>query len=225
MPLLALSSEVGWNSCIRGPEVKRPRRARPRQGLAAPPPRGHFPFPREKGSEKGSYQSVAGVARKPDFLEMSGQKSGLSGRVLPPPLCLRALPHAALGRRRRRPQCVCEGRWCPQGYPRPGPAPKNRSEKSRPRNPWRRAYPKSMKTVVFGFAVGFKKFRRSRENGFCSRALGPPRLAAGAGDRNAETLMDFYVLGLREAISACFFFRTGPIASQAPQTNLKLHLG
>ena len=39
---------------------------------ALPLPRGHFPFPREKGSEKGSYQSVAGVARKPDFLQMSG---------------------------------------------------------------------------------------------------------------------------------------------------------
>ena len=33
---------------------------------------GHFPFPREKGSEKGSGQSVAGVARKPDFSQMSG---------------------------------------------------------------------------------------------------------------------------------------------------------
>ena len=69
-------------------------------------------------------------------------------------------------------------------------------KKSRPKNPWRRAYPKSMKTVVFDFAVGFKKFCRRRENGFCSRALGPPRLAAGAGDRNTETLKDFYVLGL-----------------------------
>ena len=69
-------------------------------------------------------------------------------------------------------------------------------KKSRPKNPWRRAYPKSMKTVVFDFAVGFKNFCRRRENGFCSRALGPPRLAAGAGDRNTETLKDFYVLGL-----------------------------
>ena len=39
---------------------------------ALPHPRGHFPFPREKGSEKGSWQSVAGVARKPDFFLMSG---------------------------------------------------------------------------------------------------------------------------------------------------------
>ena len=65
-------------------------------------------------------------------------------------------------------------------------------KKSRPNNLWRRAYPKSMKTVVFDFAVGFKKLCRRRENGF----LGPPRLAAGAGDRNTETPEDFYVLGL-----------------------------
>ena len=105
------------------------------------------------------------------------------------------------------------------------PAPKNRSEKKSAENPWRRAYPKSMKTIVFGFVVGFQKFCRRRENGFSSRALGPPRPAAGAGDRNTETLMDFYVFGLREAISARFFFGAEPTASQAPQTNLKLHLG
>ncbi len=37
-----------------------------------PVPGGRFPFPREKGSEKGSYQTLAGVARKPDFLQKSG---------------------------------------------------------------------------------------------------------------------------------------------------------
>ena len=72
MEPLAPSGEVGWIFCLRGAEEKRPSRACARQDLAAPPPRGHFPFPREKGSEKGSYQSVAGVARKPDFLQMSG---------------------------------------------------------------------------------------------------------------------------------------------------------
>ena len=41
--------------------------ALPHQGVG-----GHFPFPCEKGSEKGSGQSVAGVARKPDLLQMSG---------------------------------------------------------------------------------------------------------------------------------------------------------
>ena len=38
----------------------------------------------------------------------------------------------------------------------------------------------------------------------CSCEPSPPRLAAGAGDRNAETLKDFYVLGLLEAISERF---------------------
>ncbi len=33
---------------------------------------GQFPFPREKGTEKGTGQSVAGVDRKPDFLQKSG---------------------------------------------------------------------------------------------------------------------------------------------------------
>ena len=72
MEPLAPSGEVGWIFCLREADEKRPSGACARQDLAAPPPRGHFPFPREKGSEKGSYQSVAGVARKPDFLQMSG---------------------------------------------------------------------------------------------------------------------------------------------------------
>ena len=52
-----------------------------------------------------------------------------------------------------------------------------------------------MRTVVFEFAVGVK-ISVVGKNGASSRALSPPRLAAGAGDRNTETLMDFYVLGL-----------------------------
>ena len=40
--------------------------------LVLPTRVGHFPFPREKGSEKGSYQTLAGVGRKPDFLQKSG---------------------------------------------------------------------------------------------------------------------------------------------------------
>ena len=58
--------------------------ARPRRqgiSLGAPPslrrPRGHFPFPREKGSEKRSYQTLAGVGSKPDFCQKSGWKSCL----------------------------------------------------------------------------------------------------------------------------------------------------
>ncbi len=116
-------------------------------------------------------------------------------------------------------------RRCPQGCLAQGPTPKNRSEKSRPRIPLRRANAKSSKTMVFELAVGFKKFCRRRKNGVCSRALSPPRLAAGAGDRNTETLKDFYVLGLLEAISERFVFGTEPSGSRAPQMNLKLHLG
>ena len=52
--------------------------------------------------------------------------------------------------------------------------------------------------------------------------MSPPWLAAGAGDHNAETLMDFYVLGPSDAVSARHFFGSNPSASQASQTNLKL---
>ena len=78
-------------------------------------------------------------------------------------------------------------RWRPQGCPG--------VKKSRPRIPLRRLNAKSSQTLVFEFAVGFKKFWRRQKKGGSSRAMSPPRLAAGAGDRNAETLMDFYVLG------------------------------
>ena len=86
-------------------------------------------------------------------------------------------------------------RWRPQGCPAQGHPPKNRSEKSRQRIPLRRLNAKSSQTMVFELAVGFKKFCRRQKKGGSSRAMSPPRLAAGAGDRNAETLKDFYVLG------------------------------
>ena len=38
------------------------------------------------------------------------------------------------------------------------------------------------------------------------RAQGPPRLAAGAGDRNAETLENFYILGRLGQFSRGFSF-------------------
>ena len=47
--------------------------------LPAPPPPsggGRFPFPREKGSEKGSQKTCEGCAGKPDFSQKSGFKSG-----------------------------------------------------------------------------------------------------------------------------------------------------
>ena len=51
---------------------------------------------------------------------------------------------------------------------------------------------------------------------FGKRPWGPPRLAAGAGDRNTETLKDFYVLGLLETISERFVFGAEPSGSRAP---------
>ena len=78
-PPLALSGQVNWNFCFREACEKWPSLTCEHFIEVAPHARralgahwGHFPFPREKGSEKGSGQSVAGVARKPDFLQMSG---------------------------------------------------------------------------------------------------------------------------------------------------------
>ena len=87
-------------------------------------------------------------------------------------------------------------------------------KKSRPRFPLRRLYAKPSQTTVFGFAVGFKKLCRRRLERRAARAPSPPRLAAGAGDRNAETLKDFYVLGLLDAISSRLFFGSAPSAFQ-----------
>ena len=70
-PLRAARARPLWAPAVENEaEAKRPVLAcvlqpRARRVLAAGG--GHFPFPREKGSEKGSWQSVAGVARKPDF--------------------------------------------------------------------------------------------------------------------------------------------------------------
>ncbi len=49
--------------------------------LLMPPPMfigaaGSFPFPREKGSEKGSQETWEGCTGKPDFSQKSGFKSG-----------------------------------------------------------------------------------------------------------------------------------------------------
>ena len=90
---------------------------------------GHFPFPREKGSEKGSAQSVAGVAKKPDFLQMSGYKSGLSGRARAPPPRSKEVPHGALDRRCRCPQRVCGDPVAPPGVPSPGASPEKSERK------------------------------------------------------------------------------------------------
>ena len=81
-----------WGSAVhraRAPFSQESPWGRPRNSLAASAQqgrllfgsrRGHFPFPREKGSEKGSYETLAGVGRKPDFLQKSCLKSGWGGR-------------------------------------------------------------------------------------------------------------------------------------------------
>ena len=85
----------------------------------------------------------------------------------------------------------------PQASPARAPHPRKIGvKKSRLKIPWRRFYPKSTVMAVFELAVGFNKFCRGRKNRVRSRALSPPRLATGAGDRNTETLKDFYVFGL-----------------------------
>ena len=71
---------------------------------------------------------------------------------------------------------------------------------------------KTITNEHFEFAVGFENFCRSRLERRAARAPSPPRLAAGAGDRNAETLKDFYVLGLLDAISSRLFFGSEPSA-------------
>ena len=60
-PPLALSGQVSWNFCLREADEKRPSLTCEHFIEVAPHARralgaqwGHFPFPREKGSEKGS---------------------------------------------------------------------------------------------------------------------------------------------------------------------------
>ena len=65
---------------------------------------------------------------------------------------------------------------------------------------------KLSETMFSELAVGFENFRWRAEMSPAPRAQGPPRLAAGAGDRNAETLKVFYVFRLFGAISSRLFF-------------------
>ena len=63
---------------------------------------------------------------------------------------------------------------------------------------------KSSETMFSEPAVGFENFRWRAEMRPAPRAQGPPRLAAGAGDRNAETLKDFHVLGPSAQVPRAF---------------------
>ena len=76
-------------------------------------------------------------------------------------------------------------------------------------------------------AVGFENFRWKAKMNPAPRAQGHPRLAAGAGDRNAEALWDFYMLGPSAQVPRAFslalteYFQRSTIEMQAvPQVLL-----
>ena len=60
--------------------------------------------------------------------------------------------------------------------------------------------------MFFQLAVGFENFCSRGLVKTAPRAQGPPRLAAGAGDRNAETVENFYILGRLGQFSRAFSF-------------------
>ena len=75
---------------------------------------------------------------------------------------------------------------------------------------------KSSETMFSELAVGFENFRWRAEMRPAPRAQGPPRLAAGAGDRNAETLKDFHILGSSAQFPRAFFFGSDQIFPRGP---------
>ena len=105
----------------------------------------------------------------------------MSGRSLPPPPWSKEGRHGAVDRRRQ-----CQQRVCEDPVPAPGAQPRGIPrkigvKKSRPKNPLRRLYAKSSKTMVFELAVGFKKFCR-RQKKEVARARQVPRgLPRGRG--------------------------------------------
>ena len=74
------------------------------------------------------------------------------------------------------------------------------AQKMHRRKPQRPQLKKCSSKPVSSQAVCSKKICFGGLFQFCSRALGPPRLAAGAGDRQSETLTNIYNL----APSGCF---------------------
>ena len=75
---------------------------------------------------------------------------------------------------------------------------------------------KSSETMFSELAVGFENFRWRAEMRPAPRVQGPPRLAAGAGDRNAETLKDFHILGSSAQFLRAFSFGSDQIFPRAP---------
>ena len=80
---------------------------------------------------------------------------------------------------------------------------------------------KSSETVFSELAVGFENFRWRAEMKPAPRTQGPLRPAAGAGDRNAEAVKDFYVLRPSAQFPVAFFlvltmnFQGHPLEMQA----------
>ena len=81
-------------------------------------------------------------------------------------------------------------------------------EKSRSQIPPRPLHRKVIRNDVF--------LRWRAEMSPAPRAQGPPRLAAGAGDRNAETLKDFHILGSSAQFPRAFFFGSDQIFPRVP---------
>ena len=76
---------------------------------------------------------------------------------------------------------------------------------------------KLSETMFSELAVGFENFCWRPEMRPAPRAQGPPRLAAGAGDRNAETLKDFHVLGDSNPFPRAFFFGSDEMFPRVPR--------
>ena len=75
---------------------------------------------------------------------------------------------------------------------------------------------KSSETMFSELAVGFENFRWRAEVKPAPRAQGPPRLAAEAGDRNAETLKDVHILGSSAQFPRAFFFGSDQVVPRVP---------
>ena len=75
---------------------------------------------------------------------------------------------------------------------------------------------KLSETMFSELAVGFENFRWRAEMRLAPRAQGPPRLAAGAGGRDAETRLDFQILGPSAQFPRAFFFGSDPIFPRVP---------
>ena len=75
---------------------------------------------------------------------------------------------------------------------------------------------KLSETMFSELAVGFENVGWRPEMRPAPRAQGPPRLAAGAGDRNAETLKDFHILASPAKFPRAFFFGSDKIFPRLP---------